>query len=611
MEVKEPTRNMFPKTLGGAFEYTITHFVYRVLEIMGEGLGVFAGSIFVHAMELVEPSLVDYLTPMIDEVLSLPDIPPVLRTFFQGLKDMKHEGGAGILMGAASQAASGGLLSFAEPLLTRVGYEAWKKLPNRLPNLESALSMKLRGVISPDQFDLIAAYTGFQKQYQDGFVELATTRTGLEEMIALMWRGEMQESEVREELRMRGYAPSTIEDVLRVSQRIPGPGDLISMAVREAFHPELVAKYRYMDNFPPEFAEWMEKQGFPRHWAEKYWTAHWRLPGINQAFVMMHRGEIDEEELRDLLRTADIAPTWHDPLINIAYSPYTRVDVRRMHKLEVLFDEDLVTAYMDLGYNEEKATNMALFTILYNSETQREGSKADILRGHKIGYWKRGPAKDLLLGIGVSETWADYYLDIEEMHREMDLMEEQIKTIRELYVNREITRGQADARFGRLNLSSERVRILYESWDILRERKITRPTRGDLERWYRLDIIEDEEFATGLEKRGYTPEYVEKYVRDLTTRLLLEAQVIETAAREEEEKVRAREVKTAYDLVRAAMDVSIAKFKVSKAEDKLLILRAVDPDVVDRLKEHVKELDVLIAQENERKAHEKVEWLGE
>ncbi|GAI43190.1 unnamed protein product, partial [marine sediment metagenome] len=64
------------------------------------------------------------------------------------------------------------------------------------------------------------------------------------------------------------------------------------MAVREAFHPELIAKYHYMDNFPPEFAEYMAKQGFSVEWAQRWWVAHWRLPSISAGFDMLHRGQI-------------------------------------------------------------------------------------------------------------------------------------------------------------------------------------------------------------------------------------------------------------------------------------------------------------------------------
>ena len=316
------------------------------------------------------------------------------------------------------------------------------------------------------------------------------------------------------------------------------------------------------------------------------------------------------DEIRDLLRTADIAPTWHENIINIAYHPYTRVDVRRMHKLGVLTDDELTKAYMDLGYNEEKATNMALFTILYNSETEREGSKSDVLKGYNLGYWRRDKAKELILSIGISEDWAEYYLDIEDLRRELSLVEEEVVTIQSLYTSREITRAQADARFGPLNLTAERIRRLYEKWDTIRERKITRPSRSDLERWFRQDQIDEVQLAAELAKRGYVTEYVDKYVQDLMIRLLVECMEAEAKAREEAAKVAAREIKTAYDTARARKDVAIATLQVSKAEDKLLLLSVENAEDEARLKTHVKECDVSIAQLIRDKAHEKVEFLG-
>jgi len=281
-----------------------------------------------------------------------------------------------------------------------------------------------------------------------------------------------------------------------------------------------------------------------------------------------------------------------------------------MHEAGVLSDADLVEAYINCGYDVERATRMAEWTILYNSSSQREGSKADVLKGYKLGYWLRNRAKELLISVGISDEWAEYYLDIEDLHRELELIEEEIKTIHELYVNGEITRAQADARFGPLNLSAERIRRLYEEWDITRERQITRPTRGDLERWFRQGQIDVSVLRTELEKRGYIPEYIDKYIQDLSIRLLEEAQIIEARARDEEERVRAREIKTAYDTARAEKDVRIAELRVSKAENNLLLLTVEDMDTVTALKEQNKKIDVAIAEITLDKAQQKAKFLG-
>lgn len=611
VEVKEPTRDMFPSTLGGAVEFTIVHFVYKVLEVMGEGIGIWGGSILVGFLDRLEPELVDYLAPLLDEILQVPELPDSFRQFIEQLRHPESFAGAAIL-GQLGGVAGGTIVgSLVGALLSPATYAINSWLRPARTDPASSYGLFWRGLIDDGTLRDWLSDQGWPDIAITGFEEVLRPRLAIGDMIALAWRGEVDMSSVKAELVRRGYTSPEADDLLKVAERIPGPGDLISMAVREAFHPELVAKYGYMQNFPPEFADWMEKQGFDRHWAEKYWTAHWRLPSIQQAFTMLHRGFIGMDEIRDLLRTADVAPTWHDPIIEVAYSTYTRVDVRRMHKMGILSDAELVRSYMDLGYDEVRALNMAEFTIMYNTETERDATKADILKGYRLGMFKRDRTIELLVDIGVVAEWAEYFVDMEDIRIEEQRIDEEIKTVKVLFVNGEITESEVHARLGVLGLAGDRVARLLEEWHILRERKITRPTRGDLERFYRQGQIDEGKLAVELGKRGYIPEYIGLYQTDLLIRMMEEARLEEEWAREEADRVRTREVKTTYDVIRAEFDVEIAEFRVSKAEDKLLLMTTIDFDVIDALEVHVKELDVQIANRQREKAASKVAYLEE
>jgi len=145
------------------------------------------------------------------------------------------------------------------------------------------------------------------------------------------------------------------------------------MAVREAFTPEIAARFGQYQDLPPDFVEWVGKKGLSKEWAERYWAAHWSLPSPQQGFEMLHRGVINEGDLNMLMRALDIMPFWRDKLIQIAYRPLTRVDVRRMFALGVLDVSGVRKAYTDLGYNDYNADLMTDFTIKYTEgiETRR------------------------------------------------------------------------------------------------------------------------------------------------------------------------------------------------------------------------------------------------
>lgn len=153
---------------------------------------------------------------------------------------------------------------------------------------------------------------------------------------------------------------------------IPNPTDLVRFELREV--------YRDVDRaeslkVPPSttFKDYMRKWGFNDYESESYWAAHWELPSPIQAYEMFHRlrpGEFtddvafDESALKKTLQILDYRPDFIERLIQIAYQPITRVDIRRMWSMGVIkTEEDLYRRYLDLGYKPDDAAVMVDFTI--------------------------------------------------------------------------------------------------------------------------------------------------------------------------------------------------------------------------------------------------------
>lgn len=226
-----------------------------------------------------------------------------------------------------------------------------------------------------------------------------------------------------------GFLGEDIQNWIEATTPIPGPGDLIRFAVREAYDEAIVAKYGYDEAYPSQFQEDMQRQGFAEEWARRYWRSHWVLPSPTAAYEMLHRGIIDENELDDLLRAADYPEFWRERLQAISYSPYTRVDVRRMHALGVLDDDGVKRAYMDIGFDEEKAETMLQFTKVYNQGTTvgaenqfRSEIEALAIRSYQLGHLEAGAAKAKLVEAGYSDTMANELLSLADWDRTLDIM---------------------------------------------------------------------------------------------------------------------------------------------------------------------------------------------
>jgi len=310
----------------------------------------------------------------------------------------------------------------------------------------------------------------------------------------------------------------------------------------------------------------MEKQGFDRDWAAKYWVAHWKLPSIQMGFEMLHRGLVSMDNIRDLLRTADIAPVWHEPLIGISYAPYTRVDVRRMHALGILSDAQLVKAYKDLGYDDEHAANMSQFTIMYNLDEERTASKAEILRGYSMGILTRQEALDDLMGLAYSQSLAEYYLSMEDYKITESETEEELDVIGALYANNEIDETTARASMGKLGLNSGRIERLLKVWGIRRKAKPLYPTKAELESFFKRGIVSEATFRQELTKRGYVDTYVQYYWANLVAEIHEDAVKEEERAAKEAERIRKAEIKTAYEQDRADLNYKIAQARTLSIE---------------------------------------------
>ena len=135
----------------------------------------------------------------------------------------------------------------------------------------------------------------------------------------------------------------------RATAQLPPVTDIIRFQLREVFlagrREELVG-----DEARPVYDQAMKEWGFDKFWADSYWGAHWQLPSISQLNEMLFRGVISRETWESYVRFNDFVPAQIDNLARISYSPFTRVDSRRMYRLGVLTDQELLQSYADVGY---------------------------------------------------------------------------------------------------------------------------------------------------------------------------------------------------------------------------------------------------------------------
>jgi len=421
------------------------------------------------------------------------------------------------------------------------------------------------------------------------------------ELEALRLRGQIDGIAYWRDMSWLGLTPERVTQVQNLAQQIPNAQDLIRMAVREAWNDETVSRFQYDSGFPPEFKEWMEKQGYSEEWSKRYWRAHWVLPGLEAGYEMLHRlregvtgNTFSEADLETLLKTADIPEFFRKRLIEISFSPYTRVDVRRMYGAGVISKDEVYNAYRDLGYNDDHARNLTEFTVTLEKAEEKGLTKDAITGGYKRGIISRTEAVSMLSELRYSANEADFWLGLVDYDLAAQETNEKLKSIQAQYVNHIIDEPELSAQLGPLNLPAERQASLQTLWNIQRNAKVDLPSRSDLESFYKLTLINEDQFISFMKQLGFRADVIPWYVQRLNLSLAEDTKKEAERAAKEAERLDKLKTATTLQRTKAVLDANIAEARVTIADLRVALYNVTDPDEKKSLQQAIVNMQKII-----------------
>lgn len=368
-------------------------------------------------------------------------------------------------------------------------------------------------------FAMAGALTGwFDQVKQESMKVFHPTLYNPQEAILAFWRDEITEAELIAELRQHGYSEAKIGVLERINHYVPGVQDLIRFTVRDVFRDNVVKKYQYDEGFgdiEEQLREYTKKVGVDTDTLKLYWRAHWELPSVTHAFEMMHRGIISEADIRELLKIADFAPYYIDKIIKIAHNPYTRVDVRRMYAAGVLNRDQVKQSYKDLGYDEEHAENLTLWTTAESMATERDLTKSEIIKGYELGKIQKSNAEIALKNLGYDEEESKLILDLKDEEVSNKITEREKKVASNLFYYGKSTLTEFEQALNAIGLSEkEKVLTIQETQARIRD-KHKNPTKADLIDWMKAGIISKAEFQVEMLNLGYSSKHIEYYLKEI------------------------------------------------------------------------------------------------
>jgi len=414
----------------------------------------------------------------------------------------------------------GGRLSLQYPgEVERIKQNDFANVRPALLGANEAASGEQRGVLTADLAKRIMDRQGLPDEQQDALRELVMLRPGTMEVIDY-WRRELMTPEEADQALYRLGWNEGYRDLLReAAYPPPGVGDLITMAVREVFSPEVAERFGQFDEIPDAYMMWAKRIGLNDYWARNYWAAHWSLPSIMQGFEMLHRDVITSEDLDRLFVALDVMPFWRDNIKAISYSPFTRVDVRRMYQQGILDRDGVLRAYKDIGYDEDKAELLTQFTVKYVDglvkvvkAKERDLSKGDVIGLFNDGVITASETMGYLMQLGYSNDEATVLVRREEIQEERKERRAEIEAIIDQAQIKVITFEQAQDRLSALDLSPTETRKAVASLTRAIAARTRTPSKSDLDTWLELGLLTGAEYESEMEALGYPDKYIALYL---------------------------------------------------------------------------------------------------
>ncbi len=411
--------------------------------------------------------------------------------------------------------------------ITKLLMEDVRPTSLQTPDILKAIQRKL---ISDDKANELLHKLGFDDDLITILRGNSKIMLDVNEIKNMYLRGMIDETLHDTKLSKLGFKSDDISSLKTLYFPVPLPQDLIRFAVREVFDPKTVKQYGMDQDFPSDFATYGKQVGLDEQWSKAYWAAHWELPSPTMGFEMFHRGIIDENGLKMLLKSLDVMPYWRDKLINLSYNPITRVDVRRLYKLGVISLADVEKRYLAIGYSPNDAHLLAKFTELDNGADEettaieiKQLSKSVIEQGYKKKVIDRNQAIEALTNLGYIRSDIEIILSIADLSVETDkvkdISKEQSdkahKYVLDAYKRRSISNDDAREQLLDLGFSSADIDIELSFADYEYQTGVKTSIVQKVQDLFISNTIDDVELTTFLSVNGFNIKEIEQILSEL------------------------------------------------------------------------------------------------
>lgn len=490
------------------------------------------------------------------------------------------------------------LRDVGEGTLTQGWWRSVLEANRPVPDVATAIRWHRRGFIGDE------TYVNWMNRY--GHIQPNRQRNYLRDsdppdpgqILTLRNRNTIGDIKANEYLTWQGLVdPQVQEQLMSLRFVIPSPSDQIMFSVREAWKQDIVDRFQYDAEYPPEFEYWAARVGLGSTgefttadgvvhasipWPKVYWRSHWHVPSPTQAYSMFHRlrpnridryaGQIEGlraftfSDLQSVLAVSDYPVPFRPQLAAIAYALPRLIDMRNFIRYGIIDRTELIELFLDRGMSPIDAERLADLTIKQQraatSKAVRRNARARVTEAYLIGLIDEDRLYVDLYRVLLEDPQeaADFnnlppFAQVDTARGDVRVREavavvqfdysalnvkKWIGMIRKKYISGGITRGNATARLNDLGVQPAAVIRYISEWDFERLVAEKHDTAAKLVRWYRHGLLSVEEMANRLMAIGYDDAAIVRITADANRDIALDlARAQERAARTAAQRERA------------------------------------------------------------------------
>ncbi len=273
----------------------------------------------------------------------------------------------------------------------------------------------------------------------------------VQSVMELYRRGYLTNQQLHDRLKALGFSDGELRLMIHETlwRVMPTPADFTLFAAREVWDGDVVERWGYDQEVPPEYTYWADRSGY--NWSaadlpdtqaflnfpdgpgktlthsRAQWRAHWRAIGVNQAFEMFHRFRnvqnlarwnlpadpqwvFDEADLARVLKIHDFPPRARPWLQALAHTPLQVREIRMGLRLQTITREQAIERFKDLGASDAVAAERADIGVAQAEESLRgkalfarrtwRARVRTVIKGYELGTIEENDARAQLVGLG-------------------------------------------------------------------------------------------------------------------------------------------------------------------------------------------------------------------